>query len=216
MTSSLGVVVLGAWNLASKLLESLSLGLGDQKSGEDAAKHEEGEDFHDVGEPWVGVGLGWVALGSERTEYGLCDDGTDLAGSCRETMRGRSVAGWEAFSRNDEGGGVGSEVEEELSQDIKSQETTLMQFVVREADDNEDDSEQDETHKLNGFPTDGVDRSDGDPITGNGTGADNDQVADSISAEDFVDVAALGEADGGQNNGVVETETVKSDVQEEP
>ena len=39
VTSSLGIVVLGARDFASKLLESLALGLGDQKGGEDTEEH---------------------------------------------------------------------------------------------------------------------------------------------------------------------------------
>ncbi len=41
-------------------------------------------------------------------------------------MGSGSVAGGEALSRYDEGSGVGAEVEEELSQDIQRQETTLI------------------------------------------------------------------------------------------
>ena len=39
VAGSLWVVVFGTWDFASKLLEGLALGLGDQKGGEDTEEH---------------------------------------------------------------------------------------------------------------------------------------------------------------------------------
>lgn len=114
MARRLGVVVGRSGNFTGQLLESLALGLRDQESGEDTAEHEEREDLHDVVEPWRWVFRCGVALGSEGAKHDLGNDGADFAGCGRETVRGGAVAGWEAFSGHDKGGGVGAEVEEEL------------------------------------------------------------------------------------------------------
>ena len=90
-------VVLGsARNLASKLLESLALGLGDQKSGEAAQKHKQSVDLHDVVEPGRFVGRSSTA-GAEGADEDLGNDGAYLAGGSRDTVGGGAVAGWETW-----------------------------------------------------------------------------------------------------------------------
>ena len=102
------VVIGSARNFTRELFEGLALGLRDQEGGENTAQHEEGEDLHDVVEPWGG-GRAWgCAFGSERAEDDLGDDGTDFAGSGRETVGGGAVAGREAFTRDDESSSVGA------------------------------------------------------------------------------------------------------------
>lgn len=90
------VVLRRAGDLASKLLESLALGLGDQKGGEATQQHEEGVDLHDVVEPGRLV-LGGGAAGAEGTNEDLGDDGADFAGGGGYTVGSRAVAGWEAW-----------------------------------------------------------------------------------------------------------------------
>ena len=211
-----GVVVGGSGDLASEFLEGLALGLGDEKGGEDAAQHEQGEDLHDVVEPRGGVFGCWVALGSQGPEHDLRDDGADLAGRRGDAVRGRAVAGREAFAGHDEGRRVGSEVEEELAEHVECEQAVFGQVVVCEADDDEEDGQDGEAHQLDGFPADGVDGGDGDPVAGDGAGADDDQVANGRVAEDAVDVVTLGVADCAQNNGVIETKTVEGNIEEEP
>lgn len=91
MPAAYWVVVPRAWNLTCELFESFALRFRDEQSGKDAQQHEEGKDLHDVVEPWgrgrTG-GAGFCAAGSERAKDGLRDDGTNLARSGRETMRG--------------------------------------------------------------------------------------------------------------------------------
>jgi hypothetical protein len=90
-------IVLGrAGDLASKLLESLALGLRDQKSGEATEKHEESVDLHDVVEPG-GLVFGGGAAGAEGTDEDLGDDGADFAGGGGDAVGGGAVAGWEAW-----------------------------------------------------------------------------------------------------------------------
>ena len=93
-----GIVLRSAGDLASKLLESLALGLGDQESGEAAEKHEESVNLHDMVEPW-GLVLGGGAAGAEGTDEDLGDDGADFAGGSGDTVGGGAVAGWEAWVR---------------------------------------------------------------------------------------------------------------------
>jgi len=68
-----GVVLRRAGHLAGQLLESLALGLRDEKGGEDTAQHEQGVDLHDVVEPGALVG-GSCATGAEGADQDLGDD----------------------------------------------------------------------------------------------------------------------------------------------
>ena len=212
VTGGLGVVVGSTRHLTCKFLECLSLGLRNQKRGEDATEHEKCEDLHDVIEPWGWVCLCDVPLGSKRSKHGLSNDGANLARCSRETVRGRSVSRGETFSRHNKGRCVRTEVEEELSQDVKSQKPSFIQFVVGETDDDEEDGEHDEAHELDGFATDGIDCSDGDPVAWDGASAGDDQVANSSAAEDLVNSITFGKTNGLQDDGVVETKTVESDL----
>lgn len=212
------VIVGSTRDFASKFLEGLALGLWDESSGEDTAQHEEGEDLKDVVEPRAFGGAGRGTLLTEGTEDALGDDGADLAGGGGEAVGGGAVAGWEALAGNDEGGGVGAEVEEELSEDKEGEKASgvALEVVVSEAENDEDDGEEGEAHELNGLATDGVDESDGDPVAWDGAGADDDEVADGGVVEDFVDGVAAGVADGSQDDAVVERDTVEGDIEEEP
>jgi hypothetical protein len=90
------VILGGTGHFAGKLLESLALGLRDQKSGEAAEKHEQSVDLHDVVEPG-GLVFGGGAAGAEGTDENLGDDGADFAGGGGDTVGGGAVAGWEAW-----------------------------------------------------------------------------------------------------------------------
>lgn len=98
-----GVVFRGAGDFACELLERLALGFGDQESGEDAQQHEQGKDLQDVVQPGAGVGLGRTAS-AERSESGLCDDGTDFARCGGDTVACRTVTSGEALAGHDKGG----------------------------------------------------------------------------------------------------------------
>lgn len=131
-------------------------------------------------------------------------------------MRRRSVSSWEALARNNEGGGVRSEVEEELSEYVKCKQSTVAEVIEGEANYDEEDSEDDETHQLDGLSANGVNQGDSNPVTRNRAGANQDQVTNRGISENMVDIAATSITDGGKNGGVVKTETVECDVKEEP
>ena len=111
-----------------------------------------------------------------------------------------------------------SQVEEKLGNDVECKEAVGAQLAVGETDNAEEDGEHDEAHQLNGLPSDGVHGSHGYPIPRNGSSTDNDDVTDSAAIEDVV--GRLGTsgrvANGGENDSVVETETIESDIEEEP
>ena len=214
MTSHDRVVVGRSRNLASQLLEGFALGLGDEEGGEETAQHKQREDLHDVVDPGRGGGTGGSSLGAaglERAEHTLGDDGADLSAGGGEPVRGGTVAGGEAFTGDDEGGRVGTEVEEELGQDVECEEGVAREVVVGEADDYEEDGEHAETEELNGLATYGIDERDRDPVSRDGTGADEDKVADGGLVENVVHVGSAGIANGGQDDGVVKGETVVCD-----
>lgn len=213
--SELGVVLGSTGNFTGELLEGLALGLGDEEGGEAAEQHEEGEDLEDVVEPWRGVGLGHTTS-SERGNGSLGDNGTDLAGGGGDTVASGSVAGGEALARNDEGGRVGAEVEEELGQDVEGEETASSDLVVGETHDTEDDGEDDEAHELNRLTADSVNKSDSHPVSGNGTSADKDDVTDGDVVEELVHVVAVSVSDSLENGRVVQTDTIESNIEQEP
>ena len=109
-----------------------------------------------------------------------------------------------------------TKVEEELGEDVASKETVRANLVVTETHDAEDDGEQDETHELDGLATDGVDKRNSDPVTGDGTSTDDDDVTNGSAVENLVHVGATAVANSGENDRAVETETVVGNVEEEP
>lgn len=74
-------------------------------------------------------------------------------------MRGRAVPRWEAFSRDDERCRVRAEVEEKLAQHVEPEECAMTEVMVGETNHDEQYGEYREAHKLNGFPSDGVNSS---------------------------------------------------------
>lgn len=93
-------------------------------------------------------------------------------------MRGGSVPRRETFSRDDEGGRVGTEVEKKLRQDVDGQQAVLAKLVVGETHDNEENSENAEAHELDGLAANGVHSGHSHPVAWNSTSKDDDQVAD--------------------------------------
>mgnify|MGYP006900024593 CR=1 FL=1 len=197
--------------LTGQQLKGLPLRLRDQQAGEASAEHEQSEDLHDVVEPWrVGRTLGGAPV-HQRAKHALGDDGSNLSSSGADAMGGGTVARWEALSRHDERGGVGTEVEEELRDDVERQEAIvgILQRVIGETDDDEEDGQHDEAHQLDRLTAEGINRSDGNPVSGDGTGADQNQVADGGPVEVFVDVFPSSPSDSRQDDAVVQSKAVE-------
>lgn len=71
-------------------------------------------------------------------------------------------------------------------------------------------NQDDETHQLNGLAADSINGSSSDPVSGNGTSKDNDQVSDSGIHELFIDGWTTCIADCGQDDWGIQRETVVS------
>jgi hypothetical protein len=218
VSSAVGVLVVlgGSGDFAGKLLEGLALGLGDEERSEDTEEHEEGEDLEDVVQPRRRVGGSGLSANTEGTNNDLSDDGTNLTRGGGETVGSGTVTSGEALSGDDEGGGVGAEVEEELAENVETKLAARANDIVTETEDAEEDGEESETHELDGLATNGINESDSNPVTGDGTSADNDQVTDSGVVVDLVHVLATGVTDGLEDNSVVERDTVEGNIEEEP
>lgn len=96
---------------ATQFFEGLPLGLRDAEGRKDTEEHEQSVDLEHVVQPGAAVPVTQGGNGA------LADDGADLAGGGRDTVRGRSVASGEYLTGDDEGCHVRAEVEEELCQD---------------------------------------------------------------------------------------------------
>lgn len=141
-------------------------------------------------------------------------------------MCGRTITSWEGLARDNESGGVGAEVLEEVGQAVEEDEGLgggggSGELVVTETHDDEDNGKHDEAHKLNGLATPAVDEDEGNPVSGDETGDGEDQVSDTDVPEVVEDLegpsaAGSSETDGGQDDGRVKTETVESDIKSEP
>lgn len=201
--------------LLTEVFQSLALGFGNQQSGTNSEKHEQSVDLHDVVEPAVRLALGAVVV-DQRSNDNLGNNGTNLTRGSRHTVGSRSVTGRENLTGNNEGGGVGSPVGEELGKNVKSKKTVLTNLVVSKTNDAEDSGQGNETTKLNGLAANDIKSGNREPVTGNGTSAGNDNVTDGSVVQVVVDVLLTGVANGLENDGVVKTKPVVGNVKHEP
>lgn len=127
---------------------------------------------------------------NERTKHTLRNDGADLSGRGTDSMRGRAVACRETFAGDNEGYSVRTEVEKELRHNVETQETVvrLLQLVIAKANCDENDSKNCKSDELNWLATQSINGRNGDPITGNGTSADQNQISDGIAVKYLVDI----------------------------
>jgi len=123
---------------------------------------------------------------------------------------------WESLTRNDEGGSVGSEVEEELGEGEAGKLATGAEMGVVTSDDTEHERSDEETTDLNGLATDNLDKGNGEEVTRNVTGGGDDQVTVGVDEKSVVLVATLGETNGCKEDRLVQVDTVESNIDEEP
>ncbi|KAH3664884.1 hypothetical protein OGATHE_003699 [Ogataea polymorpha] len=152
----------------------------------------------------------------QGTDTGLGNDGANFTCGSTNTMRGRSVSGWEALTRNNEGGGIWTEVLEELGKNIERKKSLVSKFVVGESDNTEDAGQKEERNKLQAFSSNGVDGGNREPVAWNGTGTNKDQVTGSLVVKRVVDVFGGRVANGLQNGSGIQTQAVVSNIQHEP
>ena len=160
---------------------------------------------------------------TKTSETDLGNNSSELARRGRNTVCSRTVTSGEDLTRNDEGGGVGAKVLEEVGQAVEEDESLSAtgrfdELVVCETHDDESGSEHGETHKLDRLASPRVDEKEGDPVSGDETSDSEDQVSDGdvvqvpVDLERSVDVCWGSETDGGQDDGGVESEAVESDL----
>lgn len=111
-----------------------------------------------------------------------------------------------------------TEVEEELSKNINSKETVGGNVLVGETHDNEKDSKDDETHELNSLSANSINCGDGNPVSGDGTTENNDDVTNSSVVEVLVDVVGVLSrvANNAENGSVVQRETIEGHIKRKP
>ena len=85
------------------------------------------------------------------------------------------------------------------------------QFIIGKSDDDEEDGQHCKSHVLNRFAAECVYCEDGDPVSRDGAGTDEDEVADGRVVEDLVDVGAPGVSYGAQDGRVIQAKTIAAE-----
>ena len=122
---------------------------------------------------------------------------------------------------------IRTEILEKVGQAVEEDESTrgggrCRELVIRKAHDDKEDCEDGKAHKLNWLAPPAIDEEEGSPVARNETSSGDDQVANGNVLEIFVHLARAGkatataEADRSKDDGRIETETVKGDVEGEP
>jgi hypothetical protein len=198
-----------------KVFKSPALRLRDKKGGEDTSQHESREDLHDVVEPRVLVRrlvFGVSAAYAERSNGTLRDDRADLARRSGDTVGGGTVACREALARYDEGGGVGTPIEEELDQDVDGQLRMTRDLVECKTPDGKKDSENNETSELERLAANCVNGGNGEPVTWDSASADENAVSSGKVVQAPVDGLAATVSNGTEDGSGVQAKTVESNL----
>ena len=190
-------------------VKALCLGKADKGDNETEDRDTE-EDPEDV--------LSSEGFVAEVSEEQGSQDGTTLSAGGRETVSSGSDSGGEDFSRVQEGGGVGSEVEEELQEDEEGEDLVGVGLVVVElsTQDSKEESVHSESHQLNGLSSNDVDEGNGEEVTGQETSDSDDQVSGSSLHQLSVCGRAGGESNGAENGRLVQVDTVEGNIDQEP
>lgn len=112
-----------------------------------------------------------------RRKEDLCEHSAELAHSCTEAVSCTSYSCREDLGGRDECCCVGTEVEEELGEDVEDEEVRFGEDFPSEAKDAEDDCQDCESPDLDGFATELVDGEDREPVAGECAGADQHDLA---------------------------------------
>lgn len=161
-------------------------------------------------EPRRLVGL-LCATVSEGAEDTLRDDGTNLPSSSTDTVGGGAIPGWEALSGHNERSCVWSEVEEELSYDIETQQTivSVLQIIITKANCNEKDCQNPEAYQLDRLASQCIDGRNGHPVARNCTGTDQNKISHGVAIEHFVDVMSTSPSNSREDDRVIEAKPIE-------
>lgn len=89
-------------------------------------------------------------------------------------------------------------------------------MVPSKAQGSEEDCQKCESHDLDGFSANGVDEGDSDPVSRNSTSANEDEVTDSSIVVNVVNILTTSVAELCKNHGVVQTDSIECNIEEEP
>ncbi len=193
-----------------EVFERTALGLRDQESREDTCKHECRENLHNMIEPWVGIAgiLGAVATSPQWRNSTLCDDAANLTHAGRNTVGSRSVACGEAFSWNNESGGIWTPVEEQLNEDVNGQHGMVAELVIGETPNDEEDCKEAEANELQWLASNEVDSSNSKPVSRECSSDDENATTRGEIVESVVDGSGVGISNGLEYYRLVQAEAV--------
>lgn len=111
-----------------------------------------------------------------------------------------------------------TKVEEELSKDVDGKEAVGADVVVGETHDDEEDGQDGKATKLDRLAAEDVNSGNGNPVSRNGAGEDDDDVSNGGVVQVTVDIvdALGGVANDIENGAVVQGEAVEGDIEAEP
>jgi|SRR2546423_6337881 len=95
-------------------------------------------------------------------------------------MRCRPIPSWKDLPRNNERGGIRSEVLEEVAETIERKQSSGRDNVKSESDNTKKDSKDEKSTDLNGLASNGVDRCYRNPIPRNEASARQNKIANTI------------------------------------
>jgi len=191
-------------------------GLWDAEESDDSTQKLKGkEDPENTTEANGALVHGVVAL-RPPIETNTRENGTELANGSAESVGKTTDTGWEDFTRYDKGGGIWSKVEEELSNDDEGKATTGSNLVAGTSENAKHEGGDEETLDLDPLAAEEFDKGNCEEVSGNVTGDGNDQVAFGILQEVVIWVFASGIANVGQDDRLIQVDTVKCNINQEP
>jgi hypothetical protein len=123
---------------------------------------------------------------------------------------------WEDFAGNNEGGGVGAKVEEELSNDDEGEATSGANLVVGTSEDTEHEGSDKEALNLDPFTAEKLNEGNGKEVSRNVTGNGNNQVTFGVLEKVLVRVLSGSVSDIGKNDRLIQVDSVESNIDQEP
>lgn len=132
-------------------------------------------------------------------------------------MGGRANASWEGLGSDDEGRGVGTEIEEELEESEASKERALAKMVNFTGEDAKEEGRHGETHELESLTTDDINGEKGEVVTGKETESRDDDISGSDGKKFVIYISSSSTiTDVSKHDALVQVDTIKCNVDEEP
>jgi len=139
-------------------------------------------------------------------------DGAKFTDGGAESVGKTTYTRWEYFTGNDEGGCIGTKVEEELGNNNKSKASTGSNPGVGTSKDTEHESGDEETLDLDPLAAQNLNESDSKEVTWNVTGDSNNQIALSIMEEILVWGFAGRISNISQDDRLIQIDSVKGNI----